>query len=96
MDGSDISFQEITESLLNRFRAYLKGTRNISERTIVNHLVVIRSIFNQAIKDNIIDQKYYPFGKGKIRIKFPESTKISLSIEEVIKLEEIKLENGLP
>ncbi len=90
----DISFQDITVPLLNRFKAYLKGTRQITERTVVNHLVVIRSIFSQAINDNIIDQKYYPFGKSKIQIKFPDSIKISLSIEEVKKLEEVILPKG--
>lgn len=94
LNGDDILFQDITVPLLNRFRAYLKGTREISERTIINHLVVIRSIFNQAIKDNIIEQKFYPFGKDKIRIKFPDSIKISLSIEEVKKLENAELEKG--
>lgn len=94
LNGDDILFQDITVPLLNRFRAYLKGTRKISERTIINHLVVIRSIFSQAIKDNIVEQKYYPFGKDKIRIKFPDSIKISLSIEEVKKIEEAELKDG--
>jgi site-specific recombinase XerD len=94
LNGDDILFQDITVPLLNRFRAYLKGTREISERTIINHMVVIRSVFNQAIKDNIVEQKFYPFGKDKIRIKFPDSIKISLSIEEVKKMEEAKLPKG--
>jgi integrase len=94
LKGDDISFQDITVPLLNRFRAYLKGTRKISDRTVVNHLVVIRSVFSQAIKDNIVDPKFYPFGKDKIRIKFPDSTKTSLSIEEVIRIEELDLPSG--
>lgn len=94
IEVDDISFLDITVPLLNRFKAYLKGTRQITERTVVNHLVVIRSIFSQAINDNIIDQKYYPFGKNKIQIKFPDSIKISLSTEEVKKLEEVELTKG--
>lgn len=94
LNGDDILFPDITVPLLNRFRSYLKGTRQISERTIINHFVVIRSIFSQAIKDNIVDQKFYPFGKDKIRIKFPDSIKISLSIDEVKKMEEAELIKG--
>jgi site-specific recombinase XerD len=90
LNGDDIAFSDITVPLLQRFQAYLKGTRKISERTVMNHLVVIRTIINQAIKDNIIDSKYYPFGKGKIQIKFPDSKKESLSIEEVKMLEDIE------
>ncbi|MCC6816165.1 MAG: site-specific integrase [Saprospiraceae bacterium] len=89
----DINFEEINVSLLNRFKAYLKGTRRITERTIVNHLVVIRSVFSQAIQAGIVDQKYYPFGKGKIQIKFPDSQKIGLTIEEVRILEELDLKS---
>lgn len=94
IEVDDISFQDITVPMLKRFQAYLKGTRQITERTVVNHLVVIRSIFSLAMNDNIIDQKYYPFGKNKIQIRFPDSIKISLSIEEVKRLEEIILPKG--
>jgi len=94
LDGDNIAFEDITVSLLNRFKAYLKGTRKISDRTIVNHLVVIRSIFNQAIKDNLVEDKYYPFGRDKIKIKFPDSLKIGFTEDEVKILESLKLETG--
>lgn len=91
LSGSDITFAEMNPTLLKRFKAYLKGTRNITDRTVVNHLVVIRTIFNQAIATNIIDRKYYPFGKGKIVIKFPDSIKIGLTEDEVKTVEELNL-----
>jgi integrase/recombinase XerD len=53
----------------------------------VNHLVVIRTVYSQAIKANIVDSKHYPFGKGKIKIKFPQSNKVGLSTDDVLKLE---------
>lgn len=91
LDNQDIAFSDVTIALLDRFKIYLKGTHNISERTIINHLVVIRSIFSQAIKENIVDQKHYPFGKGKVKIKFPDSLKVGLSIDEVKQLEDVDL-----
>ncbi len=91
LNGADITFPEIDVPLLNRFRAYLKGTRHVGERTIVNHLIVVRTIYNHAIGGNIVDQKYYPFGKGKIAIKFPDSMKIGLVPGEVKQLEQIDL-----
>lgn len=87
----DISFQDITPILLERFKANLITSFNHSERSAVNHLVMIRSVFSQAIKDQVIDSKYYPFGKGKVKIKFPDSTKIGLTPEEVSYLEEVEL-----
>lgn len=34
--GSEVTFPEITVTQLNQFGAWLKSTRNVSERTIVN------------------------------------------------------------
>ncbi len=89
--GGQIQFREITVSLLRQYSSYLKEMRNISERTIVNHLVVIRSIFNQSIKSGTVDPKYYPFGKDKVPIRFPDSVKIGLNKEEVIAIEKLDL-----
>jgi len=91
--GGDIAFSDITVPFLKKFQAWLKGTRDISDRTIANHLVIVRSIYNQAIAANIIDRKHYPFGKGKITIKFPDSNKIGLTKEEITALETIELLN---
>ncbi len=91
LKGEDISFQEITTNLLNKYKAFLISTRNIKERTIINHLILIRTIYNQAIKEQIVDAKHYPFGKDKVQIKFPESIKIGLDSEELKKLENFDL-----
>jgi integrase/recombinase XerD len=91
MAGNDIAFSDITPTLLERFKAYLLGKYQMSERTAVNHWVMVRSVFSQAIKDNVIDDKYYPFGKGKVKIKFPDSIKIGLVPEEVKLLEDVEL-----
>ncbi|MGC4100848.1 phage integrase SAM-like domain-containing protein [Ferruginibacter sp.] len=86
----EIAFADISTGLLEQFKIYLRGT-GLSERTTINHLVVIRSVFSQAIKAEIIDSKFYPFGKDKIKIKFPDSVKLGLSPEEVTKLETVDL-----
>ncbi len=92
--GEDIDFKNITVSLLKKFQAYLKDERDISTRTIVNHLVVIRTIFNTAIKDRPALSKYYPFGKGRIQIKFPDTRKVGLTAKELKNLEQLGLEPG--
>ncbi len=91
LNNQDIAFIDITIPLLNKFRAWLKGTRKVSERTIVNHLLVIRTIYNQAIKAGVIGDKSYPFGKEKIVIKFPDSVKIGLISDEVRLIEKLDL-----
>jgi integrase/recombinase XerD len=94
VEGSTLTFAEITPALLKCFQAYLKGSRNITDRTIVNHLIVIRTVFNQAIASNVADRKFYPFGKGKIVIKFPDSVKIGLMPEEVQLIERLDLSDN--
>ncbi|MEL7004402.1 MAG: site-specific integrase [Bacteroidota bacterium] len=89
----DIPFSEITVSLLKQFQAYLKGSRKVSDRTVANYMVVIRTIYNMAIREGIIEQKHYPFGRGGIVIKFPQSMKIGLTAEEVKALEEVELDD---
>jgi integrase/recombinase XerD len=94
LDGADITFPEIDVPLLSRFRAFLKGTRHVSERTIINHLIIIRTIYNHAIAGRIVDPKHYPFGKGKIAIKFPDSVKIGLVPNEVKMIEQLDLSDN--
>lgn len=91
LDNEDISFQNITEPLLKKFKIYLKADKNIGDRTIMNTLVVIRTIFNKAINEGLVESKFYPFGPGKIQIKFDETAKIGLNEKEVKQLEEINL-----
>lgn len=93
LNGSDIAFSDITVGLLERFRIHLKSERKLSDRTIANYMMVIRGVFNQAIKEGALDQKYYPFGNDKISIKLPGTTKVGLSAEDVAKLEAIELSN---
>jgi integrase/recombinase XerD len=89
--GSEhISFKEINEDFLKKLMSYLKITRKNSPQTIANYLIVIRTIFNKAIREGIVDSKFYPFGKGKIIIRFPQSEKVGLSREEVKRIEDLK------
>lgn len=101
LKGEDIRFQEINPALLHRFQSYLrnrtlkdktKPTATIQERTVVNHLIVIRTIFNQAIRSGAAEAKHYPFSRDGIKIKFPDTLKIGLTDEEVRKIEELYLE----
>ncbi|MEZ7494321.1 site-specific integrase [Leeuwenhoekiella aequorea] len=82
-NSKQLTFEEIDEAFLRKFKIYLKSKINLSERSIVNNLIVIRTIYNRAIKSRIVDRKLYPFGADKIRIKIPEAQKIGLSVNEI-------------
>ncbi len=89
-----LKFHEIDETFLRKFMTFLKVKKGNSQRSVVNALILVRTLYNRAIKMGIADQKHYPFGAGKIRIKLPETEKVGLSIEEVQSLE--ALENLTP
>jgi len=101
--NKNIPFSEITVGLLERYQRYLRTCKNknykkaeepkfISERTVVNHLLLMRTLYNRAIKAGVTDVKNYPFGEeGKISIKFPKSSKIGLIDTEIFELENLDL-----
>lgn len=96
LHGEDIAFKDISVSLIRKFQSYLRSTRKvnqrpITERTVVNHLVVLRTLFNRAIEKGLVDSVDYPFGRGRIKIKFPDSIKVGLSRKEVEQLEQLDL-----
>ncbi len=87
LSNRDIQFKKIDVALLKNFSAYLKNKQKCGERTVMNHMVVIRTIYNLAIKEKIASLHDYPFGKHGFRIKYPESIKIGLNEDEVHQLE---------
>ncbi len=88
----DIHIKNITPALLEKFKAYLFHERKVNKRTVMNNLVIIRTIFNRAITENPSLKKFYPFGRGKIEIKFPDTKKVGLNSKELEQLENLKLE----
>ena len=89
--GGDIAFSDISVALLENFTASLNAENKLGDRTIVNHLTAIRSVYAHARKSDLIDERTYPFGKGKIQIKFPETKKIGLLPKEIEALESAEL-----
>jgi site-specific recombinase XerD len=95
-NNNNLSFQEIDERFLNKFKIYSLSKGKIGERTIMNTFVLIRLLYNRAIKQGIVEQKHYPFGRDKVKIKMPESIKIGLNENEIKRIEKLKLKEGTP
>jgi integrase/recombinase XerD len=87
----DIALKEIDVATLEKFKTFVRITLELSERSAVNHLSMISSVFAHAKKSNLVKAEHSPFGKGKITIKFPESAKIGLNAVEIQKLETVTL-----
>lgn len=89
--NAELPFEQITENFLHKFKSHLLGIKKLSERTVVNYLILIRTVFNIAIREQIIDKDLYPFGRGKVSIRIPESEKVGLNKEEIKILENAQL-----
>jgi len=97
-NGKNLDFDQITTSFLQKLIVHLKRQNTISERSIANILMFIRNLYNKAIEQNLAKQENYPFGsgKGKVRIKIPQSIKIGLTLKEIERIEELDLSNNKP
>ncbi|EHQ29836.1 site-specific integrase [Mucilaginibacter paludis] len=96
--GEDVTFPKITVEYLRRYTLFLRTGRNLnrkeghtplSDRTVTNHLLVIRTMYNRAKTAGLVGNKTYPFGgKEKIIIKFGKTEKIGLNGDEINQLKQ--------
>ncbi len=92
-----LTFEAITPLFLRGFISYLRSTKDsVGERSIVNTLIFIRTLYNKASQQGIVSRDNYPFGNtdGKIKIRIPKSIKIGLTSEEIKIIEEIDLSDN--
>lgn len=89
----DIKFREMNSTFLRNLDIYLEVECGLSERSIFNHMNLIRTIYNRAIDEKKITREDYPFsGKSGYRMSMPESQKIALEEAEVLAIEKVVLE----
>lgn len=89
-----LPFEEIDTAFINRYKSFCASYLNHKTRTITNQLIFIRTLYNLAIKENIISNKNYPFADDKEKIRISSGNKIGLTKEEIAKIERLKLENN--
>ena len=77
-----LNLRNVTPGFLNKYESYmiLKGKSVTTISIYVRHL---RTIFNQAIDEDMIDRKLYPFGKNKYQPKAPRNIKKALSVMQI-------------
>ncbi len=89
-----LHFEDINESFLKKYKIFCGSYLGQKTRTITNQLIFIRTLFNLAIKDNLVDTKHYPFAGEKEKIRVKSGHKIGLTKEEIIRIKQLKLEEG--
>lgn len=88
--GSNIHFESITIDWLKKFEKYL--LKDKGHTTVGIHMREIRTIMNQAKKDDIIKEVQYPFGKDKYEIQTGEGNKKALTINQISEI--VKFSDG--
>jgi integrase/recombinase XerD len=81
-----VRFSEISVSWLNQFEHYCYS-RELSKTTVGIHTRALRTIFNEADAEGIIQKsKLYPFGRRKYVIPKGRNIKKAYSLEQIEKI----------
>lgn len=92
--NDSLRFEDINEMFINQFKIFCISYLEMKTRSITNHLIFIRTLFNTAMAEKIVDPKYYPFAGEKEKIRITSGHKIGLTREEVTSIEGIELKSN--
>ncbi len=78
-----LSFYDVNADWLNKYEKYMVNVKGRSLTTVSMYLRTLRTVFNSAIADRVIDAEYYPFGKKKYKVPAGRNIKKALSHDEL-------------
>ena len=94
--NTSLNFEDIDTVFLDKYKMFCATYLGQQKRTITNQLIFIRTLFNRAIKEGLVEIKHYPFAKENEKIRIGSGHKIGLTIEEIEKIEAIQFEKDTP
>lgn len=68
----DLKFTDIDIEFLKSYEAYLRENHNNATNTVLGNYKMIRKLFNDAIREDLIPQELYPFRKYRFRFEQPQ------------------------
>ncbi len=89
---SEIMFDEIDVHFLKKYEYYLKNDLSNTNNTVHSNLKVFRKLFNDAIREEIIEPNLNPFTKFKL--SWDKTTKEYLTEEELTVIENYVIKEG--
>lgn len=72
LNNAEINFGEIDVQFLLKYENYLRKDKGNSTNTIHSNLKIIRKLFNDAIRDEIIEPEINPFIRYKLKWEKPQ------------------------
>jgi len=91
----NVLLEQVTVSYLMQFENY-QNARAISRTTIGIYTRSMRAVFNEAIFQDIVTLKQYPFGRRKYRVPTGKGIKKALTHEELLKIYNYKCDPNNP
>lgn len=70
--GKDLKFTDISVEFLKDYEMHLREDCNNATNTILGNYKMIRKLFNDAIREDVIPQEIYPFRKYRFRFEQPQ------------------------
>ena len=92
LEEKDLMFDEMDFHFLKRYEQYLKIEKTNGINTIHSNLKIFRKVFNNAIREDIIEPHVNPFLKYKLTTE--KTKKEYLTEEEIKKIEDLVLKEG--
>lgn len=92
MGTKDVYFDEVTVALLNDYKFYLANTLKNGATTQRLTIIVLGTIFRDAIREEVIPEIMFPF--NKITLKISPSKRVFLNKEQIDDLTKLDLTEG--
>lgn len=92
MGSKDVYFDDITVALLNDYKFHLGNKLNNGATTQRLSIIVLGTIFRDAIREEVIPETMFPF--SKITLKISSSKRLFLNKEQIDDLTKLKLIEG--
>ncbi|MDB0011787.1 site-specific integrase [Crocinitomicaceae bacterium] len=89
--GLSIQFDQINYALLSEYDMRMRE-RGMKINAIAAYMRALRAIYNKAIKEDLVPESLYPFNKYKI--KQEKTAKRAVSVDDISKVYNLKLEEG--
>ena len=87
--STEVQFNEIDYDFLKKYESYLRDTLGNSVNTIHSNLKIIRRLFNDAIREKLIDYDCNPFLTYKLKTE--KTKKEHLTEDELKRMEDLVL-----
>jgi len=92
LNGRDISFDDFDLAYLKKYERYLRDELSNAPNTIHSNLKIFRKVFNDAVREDLIELSQNPF--TKFRLTWEKTKKEYLTEDELAAIENLTLKEG--